>query len=310
MLLTVERKSSFSILCNNNQNDSTINSLSTLNDSLLTENDTNNNDYDYSKVFTTESQDELTLNESLLIENIPENNNNFSFLDSIIEENFINKIPENKELESEKIISFYRFYTEPSKYNKFIDLLIDYFYMHVNDVIIKNSSNLSPIVNIPKKSNNKKSLSFSCKNILNISNSLNNDNFQQNNINIEDLINNISSNEESLNDIIKMVISFCFPNSYSFITTFILMSDIIEKDEGKKYLNNLNSIFMSSLYIATQNLEYKTYLFESLFSRTEIINMMVDDGCLSKIKEILFTKDKHDYKEHELMFNLLFDKIN
>ena len=105
MLLTVERKSSFSILCNNNQNDSTINSLSTLNDSLLTENDTNNNDYDYSKVFTTESQDELTLNESLLIENIPENNNNFSFLESIIEENFINKIPENKELESDFILN-------------------------------------------------------------------------------------------------------------------------------------------------------------------------------------------------------------
>ena len=171
--------------------------------------------------------------------------------------------------------------------NYYIDMLIKYYMYHADELRLNNNE-----LSKTNTTNNDSSLSI----ILEIKNPLKK--------NILEYINS----EISLNDAMKVIIDYCNPKYFTFITTFMLMSDIIEESEGSRYLFKLKKVFLSCFYVAAILLEEDPSTIKSLFYNWQIESNLVDKACINKIVSILLSKSLYDLYKYQLQFEKLYKR--
>jgi hypothetical protein len=182
--------------------------------------------------------------------------------------------------------------------HSYVDLLISYFMLSINDQrvkkITKNSKN-----NEVKINNNKEMLAF-CKN-----------NFNNKPIDISDeimLLSNISN--DNLNDLMKITVETNYPNFKTFVITFMLMDSFIETEQGLMYIEKINRVFLSCFYIASYHFEYNDKYNNHVLMNTHFQKILVNVEHLTTIQEILSSKSSLDYSNYRILFEKLFIKLS
>jgi hypothetical protein len=170
---------------------------------------------------------------------------------------------------------------------KYIDMLVKFFMKHHQNVVEK--------INKAKCDNEKFRPSIKDSNLVNKKESINNS--------FESKFFTLISSKISLNETMKLVVDFCNPNYYSFIITFILMSDLIETAEGLNCILDLKKIFLSCFFVSALFFEHdRSNFYKKLFENIEIQNNIVNSVCFKIILEILNSKKAGDFEEHKIYF--------
>jgi len=178
--------------------------------------------------------------------------------------------------------------------NFYIDLLVSFFMLSVDD--LKDNNNSLKNKNVGSKNlkyqNENEILSFNDRNNLN-------------DFSLDILI--TISNNFHLNCLMKEVLELYNPKYYTFIITFILMDSFTQRREGHMYLENINKVFLSCFYIACYFFEDNDEYFDDLLHNNHIQTKLVDKKCLTEIQCILILKSYKDFMEYKILFENLYN---
>jgi len=173
--------------------------------------------------------------------------------------------------------------------SSYIDVLVNYFILNVNDLKSKNRSSLR----------NNQLLNRNENRLLNNKTKLNDKSFG-----ILTLIND--SERTNLNVLMKKIISYSNPKYQTFIITFILMDNFIETDEGLMYLEDINKVFLSCFFIACYHFENNGEYYEELLINTQIQKNLVSIKDLTKVQNVLCKLSPKDYDVYKSSFKSLY----
>jgi len=174
--------------------------------------------------------------------------------------------------------------------SSYIDILINYFMLNVNDLKIKNSSFIINQLIINESNNN---ILFNNKIGL-----------IDKSFGILTLINDYE--RTNLNALMKKIISYSNPKYQTFIITFILMDNFIETNDGLMYLENINKVFLSCFFIACYYFEDNGEYYKELLFNTEIQEKLVSIKDLTKVQNILCKLSPKDYDDYKSSFKSLY----